>query len=104
MLRAPRQHAHVHDALAVGCDAEPLRDPGRAAQLAALKTAGMPAVCEQNRVGLTDKNNDIIVGWMHGDEPDNAQELGDDKGYGPPIEPKAIVVRIAPRTNTLNRI
>ena len=62
-----------------------------ASQLAALKAAGMPVICAQNDVGLTDKNNDIIVGWMHGDEPDNAQSLGPDKGYGPPIEPKTIV-------------
>lgn len=60
------------------------------AQLAALKAAGMPVICEQNKTGLTDKNRDIIVGWMHGDEPDNAQELPGGKGYGPPIPPKTI--------------
>jgi len=27
---------------------------------------------------------------MHGDEPDNAQSLGQGKGYGPPILPKKI--------------
>jgi hypothetical protein len=27
---------------------------------------------------------------MHGDEPDNAQSLGKDKGYGPPIKPEKI--------------
>jgi hypothetical protein len=62
-----------------------------AAQLAALKAAGMPVICEQNSVGLTNENNDIIVGWMHGDEPDNAQSLGQGKGYGPPIEPRRVV-------------
>ena len=31
-----------------------------------------------------------IIGWMHGDEPDNAQSLGKGKGYGPPILPKKI--------------
>ncbi len=32
-----------------------------------------------------------IVGWMHGDEPDNAQELPGGKGYGPPMPPAKIV-------------
>jgi len=62
-----------------------------AAQLAALKAAEMPVICEQNGVGITDKNRDIIVGWMHGDEPDNAQSLGEGKGYGPPVEPHKVV-------------
>ena len=62
-----------------------------AAQLAALKAAGMPVICEQNEVGLTDSNRDIVVGWMHGDEPDNAQSLGAGKGYGPPVKPSDIV-------------
>ena len=60
-------------------------------QLAALKTAGMPVVCHQNAVGLRSRNSDIIVGWMHGDEPDNAQSRGKGKGYGPPIPPAKIV-------------
>ncbi len=62
-----------------------------AAQLRELKQAGLPVVCEQNQVGLSDPNNDIIVGWMHGDEPDNAQSLGRGKGYGPPIPAAQIV-------------
>ncbi len=33
----------------------------------------MSVICEQNEVGLSDASNDIIIGWMHGDEPDNAQ-------------------------------
>jgi hypothetical protein len=61
------------------------------AQLEALKAAGMRVICEQNKVGLTDKNKDIIIAWMHGDEPDNAQSLGKDKGYGPPIPTGQIV-------------
>jgi len=62
-----------------------------AAQLAALRAANMPVICEQNAVALNDPNNSIIVGWMHGDEPDNAQSLGDGKGYGPPVDPAKIV-------------
>src|SRR5713101_6336670 len=60
-------------------------------QLAALKAAGMPVICEQNAVGLKHNEDRTIVGWMHGDEPDNAQELPDKKGYGPPIPPQKIV-------------
>ena len=60
-------------------------------QLAALKEAGMPVICDQNEVGLKHKDDPTIVGWMHGDEPDNAQSLGKDKGYGPPIPPEKII-------------
>jgi hypothetical protein len=60
-------------------------------QLAALKQAGMKVICEQNAVSLTHLNDPTIIGWMHGDEPDNAQELGAGKGYGPPIPPTTIV-------------
>ncbi len=60
-------------------------------QLRALKAAGMPAICAQNEAGLSSENADVIVGWMHGDEPDNAQPRRDGKGYGPPILPSAIV-------------
>ena len=37
------------------------------------------------------KNEKTIIGWMHGDEPDNAQSLPGGKGYGPPITPDKIV-------------
>src|SRR5208283_2414379 len=60
-------------------------------QLAALKQAGMKVICEQNAVSLQHLNDPTIIGWMHGDEPDNAQELGAGKGYGPPIPPAAII-------------
>ena len=65
------------------------------AQLAALRKAGMPVVCEQNAVGLAHKDDPTIIGWMHGDEPDNAQPVTDPvtgkKGYGPCIPPSRIV-------------
>jgi hypothetical protein len=60
-------------------------------QLAALEKAGMPVICSQNARGLEHKDNPIIVGWMHGDEPDNAQSLGRGKGYGPPILPETVI-------------
>ena len=60
-------------------------------QLAQLERAGMSVICAQNRAGLENKESPVIVGWMHGDEPDNAQSLGQGKGYGPPILPEKIV-------------
>ena len=62
-----------------------------AEQLAALKQAGMKVICHQNAVGLAHVDDATIVGWMHGDEPDNAQSLGRGKGYGPPIQPARII-------------
>ena len=60
-------------------------------QLQQLKDAGLQVICSQNKVGLEHRNDPTIVGWMHGDEPDNAQSLGSGKGYGPPILPEKIV-------------
>lgn len=62
------------------------------AQLATLKQAGMPVICEQNEPGLTDPNRDIIVGWLQQDEPDNAQpvfgKIGMASiGWGSPVPP-----------------
>lgn len=58
------------------------------AQLAALEAAKMRVICPQNEVGLQ-HDGKVIVGWMHGDEPDNAQRAA--LGYGPPVEPWKIV-------------
>lgn len=60
-------------------------------QLATLERAGMPVICTQNEFALAHKDNPIIAAWMHDDEPDNAQSLGEGKGYGPPIRPEVIV-------------
>jgi hypothetical protein len=60
-------------------------------QLAALKKAGMKVFCEQNAVALKHLDDPTIVGWMHGDEPDNAQPIPGGKGYGPPISPDKIL-------------
>ncbi|MGD0999794.1 MAG: hypothetical protein ABSA67_03760 [Candidatus Brocadiia bacterium] len=61
------------------------------ADLATLKKAGVLLICDQNAVGLAHKNDPTIIGWMHGDEPDNAQEVPGGKGYGPPILPAKII-------------
>jgi len=58
-------------------------------QLAELKQAGVSVICSQTR-GLEFKNDPTIIGWMHGDEPDNAQPK-QGGGYGPPIAPEKIV-------------
>ena len=60
-------------------------------QLRLLKAADMPVICDQNEIGLKHLEDPFIIGWMHGDEPDNAQSLGQGKGWGPPIPPATIV-------------
>jgi hypothetical protein len=60
-------------------------------QLAALKQAGMKVICEFNDVARRHRDDPTIVGWMHGDEPDNAQPLPGGQGYGPPIPPERII-------------
>ncbi len=64
-------------------------------QLASLKAAGMRVVCSQNTTGLAHLNDSTIAAWMHGDEPDNAQSLGEGKGWGPPILPEKIIADYA---------
>lgn len=60
------------------------------AQLDALRDAGMRVICEPNEVGLAYAPG-TIVGWMHQDEPDNAQPAA--MGYGAPIAPAEIARR-----------
>src|ERR1041384_1021893 len=38
-------------------------------QLDTLKQAGMRLVCSQSAAALSNINNSLIIGWMHGDEP-----------------------------------
>jgi hypothetical protein len=60
-------------------------------QLAELKRHGMHVICSQNKVGLAHQDDPTVVAWMHGDEPDNAQPLPGNRGYGPPIAPEKII-------------
>jgi hypothetical protein len=64
-------------------------------QLKTLTQAGMPVICSQTKIGLAHKDDPIIVGWMHGDEPDNAQLVRDPatgkESYGGPVPPQNIV-------------
>src|ERR1044071_663361 len=57
-------------------------------QLETLKQSDMRLICSQNTTALSNLNNPLIIGWMHGDEPDNAQARPGGKGYGPPILPR----------------
>ena len=59
-------------------------------QLRWLAQAGMSVICSQNRLGLDRIDDPIIVGWMHADEPDNAQSRGPGQGYGPPVRPEHV--------------
>jgi hypothetical protein len=61
-------------------------------QLAALKRAGMPVICDQNPVALRHRDDSTIIGWLQNDEPDNAQSDGKG-GYGPPVTPAEVVRR-----------
>lgn len=63
------------------------------AQLDALDAAGIHLIAGQGRAALKFRDRATIVAWMHDDEPDNAQSLGEGKGYGPPVTPEAIVAR-----------
>ncbi len=60
-------------------------------QLDALDKAQIRLICGQTERSLRFKDRPTIVGWMHDDEPDNAQSLGSGRGYGPPIPPATIV-------------
>ena len=66
-------------------------------QLATLRAARMPVICEQNELGLAQKGDPIIAGWMHSDEPDNAQPIIDPKtlrrSWGGPVPPSQVVER-----------
>ncbi|MFB3786217.1 MAG: hypothetical protein ACE15F_07590 [bacterium] len=64
-------------------------------QLKALQAAGMRVICSMNKTGQAHLDDRTIVGWMHQDEPDNAQEVTDpktgEKGYGPPVRAEKVV-------------
>jgi hypothetical protein len=62
-------------------------------QLVTLENARMPVMCDQNEEGLKPRWNHEIIGWLQEDEPDNAQELPNDAGYGPPLTPKQVLAR-----------
>ena len=88
-LQDPR-NASKYQALGVNLYVALWKGP-TAEQIAELKRRRMPVICEQNEYALKHLDEKTLVGWMHGDEPDNAQPLGYGKGYGPPIPPEKII-------------
>jgi hypothetical protein len=62
-------------------------------QLRQLEEADMRLIAAPTPRALQFKDRPTIVGWMHGDEPDNAQSRGRGQGYGPPVPPADIVAR-----------
>lgn len=87
-LQQPR-HAEAYKAAGINTYVGLWQGPTDA-QLDALKAAGMKLVCHQNARALARRNDPMILAWMHGDEPDNAQPK-QGGGYGPPILPSKIV-------------
>lgn len=55
------------------------------------RKADMKFICHQNSFGLTQLDEPLIYGWMHGDEPDNAQRSKSGEGYDPCIDPTIII-------------
>jgi hypothetical protein len=62
-------------------------------QFSQLKAARLKLVCHQNEFALEHKGDPTIIAWMQDDEPDNAQSMGQGKGYGPPVLPEKIMTR-----------
>ena len=61
-------------------------------ELELYKKAGMKVIGHMNEYGLKNLDDPTIYGWMHGDEPDNAQaKKNGEKGYDPCRDPKLII-------------
>jgi hypothetical protein len=56
-----------------------------------LKEADVKVICEQDSFGLSHLNESAIYGWMHGDEPDNAQMNRKTRKYDPCVDPAIII-------------
>lgn len=56
-----------------------------------LKKAEMKVIAHQNKFGLTQLNEPLIYGWMHGDEPDNAQRSKTENKWDPCRDPADII-------------
>lgn len=58
-----------------------------------LKKADMKVITHQNKFGLTVLHEPLIYGWMHGDEPDNAQRSKSGKNKWDPCKDPADIIR-----------
>ena len=47
-----------------------------------LKEAGMPVICKLNDYAKAHLDESIFVGWLRGDEPDNARHITNESGWG----------------------
>lgn len=56
-----------------------------------LKAADMKVITHQNDFGRMNLDEPLICGWMHGDEPDNAQLNKTTNNYDPCIDPAKII-------------
>lgn len=56
-----------------------------------LKKANMKVIAHQNAFGLTRLDEPLIYGWMHGDEPDNAQRNRTENKWDPCRDPADII-------------
>jgi len=57
-----------------------------------LKNADMKVITHQNAFGLAKLGERLIYGWMHGDEPDNAQKSNTERNkWGPCRDPADII-------------
>jgi len=56
-----------------------------------LKKADMKVIAHQNAFGLSQLNEPLIYGWMHGDEPDNAQRNKKENKWDPCLDPADII-------------
>jgi hypothetical protein len=84
-LQAPR-NAPRYQALGINLYVGLWRGPTEE-QVAELKRHGMPVICALNDYARAHLDEPTFVGWMHGDEPDNAQSRGRGRGYGPLVPP-----------------
>lgn len=57
-----------------------------------LRKADMKVICHQNSFGLTQRDEPLIYGWMHGDEPDNAQRSKTEKNKWDPCRDPAVII------------
>jgi hypothetical protein len=56
-----------------------------------LKKAGMKIIAHQNSFGLENLDEPLIYGWMHGDEPDNAQRNKSENRWDPCHDPSVVI-------------
>jgi hypothetical protein len=84
--RNARKYSDIGINLYVGLWRGPTKE-----QLDQLDASGLRVVCGFNTQAKAFLDRPTIAAWMHGDEPDNAQSLGQGKGYGPPILPSKII-------------